>query len=287
MRHVFSAIIVLAATCASHAWAADGNFERTLSTGNSPAIAAYTGSGSVRVRAGAGNEVRIAAHLHSNGDSWFGGNNDAESRIKQIVANPPIHQDGDHITIGDRHPSSLYHNITIDYELIVPHDVTLETETGSGDIELTDVGSSVRAQSGSGSVRARGVHGPATLGTGSGDVELNETAAADVHAQTGSGSVRLQGVSGGLRAKTGSGDIEVSGALTSDWMLDTGSGSVRLNLGPQTHFSLDADTGSGTVRVAQAISMNGDLNRHHVTGTVNGGGPTLHVRTGSGDVEVR
>lgn len=286
MHLVLSAVIFSFAFISSQAWAADSNFERTLSTNGSPTVAVCTGSGFVRVHAGAGNQVHIAAHVHSS-DTWLGGNGDAESRIKQIVANPPIHQEGDHIQVGDRHPSSLFHNITIDYDVTVPHDAGLDTETGSGDIEVTEVGSAVRAQSGSGSVRVRGVHGPATLGTGSGDVELVETAPADVHAQTGSGSIRLRGLSGGLHAQTGSGDIEVSGSLTSDWMLDTGSGSVRLNLGPQTHFALDADTGSGTVRVAQAISMSGDLNRHHVVGTVNGGGPTLRVRTGSGDVEIR
>lgn len=286
MRPILSAVVLCLSSVSSQAWAADSNFERTLSTSNSPIMAVFTSSGFVRIHSGAGNQVHITAHVHSN-ESWFGGNSDAESRIRQIVANPPIHQDGDHITVGDHHPSSLFHNIAIDYDVTAPHDAAIETETGSGDIELTDIGSAVRAQSGSGSVRARGVHGPATLGTGSGDVELDETAPADVRAQTGSGSIRLQGVSGGLHARTGSGDIQVSGALTSDWMLDTGSGSVRLNLGPQTHLSLDADTGSGTVRVTQAVSMSGDLNRHHVVGTVNGGGPTLRVRTGSGDIEIR
>ncbi len=286
MRFILSAGVIALISVAGQAWAADSSFERTLSSGNSPAVAVFTGSGSVRIHSGAGNQVHVAAQVHSN-NSWFGGKNDAESRIRQIVASPPIHQDGEHIVIGDRHPSSLYQNITIDYDVTVPHGAGIETETGSGDIEMTDVGTSVRAQSGAGSVRVRGVHGPATLGTGSGDVELVETAPADVQAQTGSGSIRLQGVSGGLRAKTGSGDIEVAGALTSDWTLDTGSGSVRLSLGPQTHFSLDADTGSGTVRVTKSISMSGDLNRHHVVGTVNGGGPALRVRSGSGDVEIR
>ena len=286
MRPVLSAMTLSFAALVSQAWAADSNFERILSTGGAPSVAVFTSSGSIRVHAGSGNQVHIAAHLHSS-DRWSGGNNDAESRISHIVASPPIHQEGDHIEIGDRHPSSLYHNITIEYDLTLPQNSAVEAETGSGDIELTQVGSSVRAQSGSGSLRIRGAHGPATLGTGSGDIELVDTAPGDIRAQTGSGSLRLQGISGGLYAKTGSGDIEVSGALTADWALDTGSGSVRLNLGPQTHFSLDADTGSGSVRVTQSISMSGDLNRHHVLGNVNGGGPALRVRTGSGDIEVR
>jgi len=49
-------------------------------------------------------------------------------------------------------------------------------------------------------------------------------------------------------------------------------------------FTLDADTGSGTVQIAQPIVMQGSLNRHHVSGTVNGGGPTLRANTGSGSI---
>jgi hypothetical protein len=32
--------------------------------------------------------------------------------------------------------------------------------------------------------------------------------------------------------------------------------------------------------------MQGALNRHHVLGTVNGGGPTIRATTGSGDVTI-
>ena len=109
----------------------------------------------------------------------------------------------------------------------------------------------------------------------------------DVRAQTGSGSIRLNGLNGGLKAGTGSGDIEVNGTPTSDWKLDTGSGSVRLTVGSSARFNLDANTGSGTVRTQQPISMQGDINKHHVIGSVNGGGPTLRISTGSGDVEIK
>jgi hypothetical protein len=33
--------------------------------------------------------------------------------------------------------------------------------------------------------------------------------------------------------------------------------------------------------------MQGSLNRHHISGTVNGGGPTIHANTGSGDISIR
>ncbi len=265
--------------------AADHNFERTLNTGGSPNVAVSTGSGYIHLRPGSDGQIHIAAHLKA-GNGWFGGS-DVESRIEQIVRDPPILQNGNDITIGERHSSDRYRNISIDYEVTLPQGSSIEASTGSGDVELQDVGARFKGSSGSGSVRARNLHGPANLETGSGDIELNENAPGDVRAQTGSGSVRLNGISGGLKAGTGSGDIEVHGTPASDWKLDTGSGDVRLTLGPSARFNLSASTGSGSIRTEQPIAMQGELNHHHVTGSVNGGGPTVRISTGSGDVDIK
>lgn len=282
--------ILLTATflTATAAFAADNNFQKTLSTGNSPTVSVVTGSGYVHLGPGSDNQVHIAAHLHINSGGWFNGSSsDAQSRIDRIVANPPIVQNGNEITIGDHHSNDLYRNITIDYEVTLPRASTIAASTGSGDVEVQDVGTSLKAQSGSGSVRARGIQGPATLGTGSGDIELNETGKGDIKAETGSGSIRLHGVANALKASTGSGDIEADGQPTSDWRISTGSGSVRLNVGTGAKFNLDADTGSGSVHVEQPITMQGNLNRHHISGAVNGGGPLIHANTGSGDIRIR
>lgn len=279
---VVSAFVFLTSVAAL---AADSNFERTLSTSGSPAVSVVSGSGFIHLHPGSGNQVRVAAHVHANGSSWFGRN--ADRNIQQTVANPPIQQSGDNINIGERGNSDLYRNISIDYDITLPQGSDITAQSGSGDVEINDVGRALKAGSGSGSVRARSIHGPANLQTGSGDLDLSETAAGDVRAQTGSGSIHLHNVSGGLRAGTGSGDIEVDGKLTSDWKLDTGSGSVRLKVGPESRFNLDAATGSGSVRVTPPLSLQGQIDHHHVTGSVNGGGPVLRARTGSGDIEIQ
>ena len=127
------------------------------------------------------------------------------------------------------------------------------------------------------------------VATGSGYIHLRSGSDNQVHvmAHLGSGSIRLHDINGALRAQTGSGDIEASGKIEGDSKVDTGSGSVRLDLGPQAHLNLDASTGSGSIRTQQNLSTQGDLNHHHVTGTLNGGGPTLRINTGSGDIEIR
>ena len=271
---------------ATAAFAADSNFDRTLNVSGSPNVSVATGSGYIHLNPGSGNQVHIVGHVRS-GHGWMSGGGDGDSRIQQIVSNPPIVQNGNDITIGDRHNSSdLYRNINIDYEITLPKSSAISATTGSGDIDIQNVGATLKAQSGSGNVRAHGIEGAATLGTGSGDIEFQQTGPGDVKAETGSGNISLQGLSGALKAGTGSGDIEAQGQPTSDWKLTTGSGSVRLVIG-NARFNLDADTGSGSINVSQPITMQGSLNRHHVSGVVNGGGPAIRVSTGSGDVQIK
>ncbi len=283
---LLAATAALTFVAATTAFAADSNFDRTLNVSDSPNVSVSTGSGYIHLNPASGNQVHIVAHVRSS-HGWMSGGSDVDSRIQQIVSNPPIIQNGNEITIGERNHNDLYRNINIDYDITLPHASAITATTGSGDIEIQDVGANLKAQSGSGTVRAHGIKGPATLGTGSGDIELQQTGPGDVRAETGSGSIRLQGLAGALKASTGSGDIEAQGQPTADWKLTTGSGSIRLGVGANARFNLDADTGSGTINVAQPITMQGSLNRHHVAGVVNGGGPTIRANTGSGDIQIK
>ncbi|RZU39596.1 DUF4097 family beta strand repeat-containing protein [Edaphobacter modestus] len=279
-----SLLAIATLSIATTAFAAEGNFDRTLNVSGSPNVSVSTGSGYIRLKPGSDNQVHIVGHVHSN-NSWMGG--DAEARVRQIASNPPIVQNGNEITVGERHSNDLFRNISIDYDVTLPKASNITAATGSGDLNIDNVGATLKAQTGSGSVHASGIQGAATLGSGSGDVELRQSGPGDVRAETGSGSVHLHGVNGGLKASTGSGDIDVEGQPTTDWKLSTGSGSIQMAIGSGAKFNLVADTGSGSVNVAQPISMQGSLNRHHINGSVNGGGPLIHANTGSGDITIR
>jgi DUF4097 and DUF4098 domain-containing protein YvlB len=106
-----------------------------------------------------------------------------------------------------------------------------------------------------------------------------------IKAQTGSGNIELRNLRGGLRAGTGSGNIKVGGAPTADWKLETGSGNVELWPGSAA-LTLDASTGSGNVHTDQDMLTHGSSDHHHVSGKINGGGPTVRIETGSGDIRV-
>jgi DUF4097 and DUF4098 domain-containing protein YvlB len=121
--------------------------------------------------------------------------------------------------------------------------------------------------------------------TGSGDIYAEQTGEGFVKAQTGSGNIELRNLRGGLRAGTGSGNIKVGGAPTADWKLETGSGNVELWPGSAA-LTLDASTGSGSIHTDQEMLTHGSSDHHHVSGKINGGGPTVRIETGSGDIRV-
>ena len=283
--------LALAATllASSAALAAGGNFDRTLHASSSPTVSVFTPSGAIRIHPG--TDLHIAASIYSNnhGGGFFShgsSDSDLQSRIQQIINNPPVHQSGDRVEIGDHGHNDLYRNITIDYDITLPAGSHLDLNTGSGDIELQAAGDGVHAQSGSGSLRIREARGPFTLQTGSGDIELQAGGPGNTEVHTGSGSLRLHNLEGALDARTGSGDIEASAHLTGTSRLVTGSGSVRLDLG-HTGLNLNASTGSGSIRTNSPLTTSGESDRHHISGAINGGGPTVDITTGSGDIELR
>ncbi len=283
MQMRWLAIVALAASPAM-LLAADGTFDKTLHVSGSVMLSVNTGSGYIHVSPGSDNEVHIIGHVHANRWNGWGEAGSPEDRVKEVVSNPPIEQDGNVITVG-KHTN--YHNISIDYDVTTPRGTNLEADSGSGDLRLTDLGGPLKANTGSGSIDASGLAGRVALETGSGDITADMHSAPDVKAQTGSGSIKLRGVTGGLYAETGSGDIEIEGQPGTNWKLETGSGSITLDTGGRAKFSLDATTGSGSIHSDPPISTHGSLERHHITGDINGGGPTVRVETGSGDVRIR
>lgn len=275
MKALALAVAALA-LAAMPALASEQTFDRTLSVNGHIELSVSTGSGNIHITRGPGNSVHIFGRVKSN---W--GSND--SKVRQIAANPPIEQTGNIIRIGAHHEN--LHNISIDYDIQAPEDAFLDAGTGSGDIADEGVGQNARLNTGSGNIHASGLQGSFTVGTGSGDIVAGQSGGGDVKAETGSGNIELSNLKGGLHAETGSGNIKVHGAPTSSWKLETGSGNIEIWTG-DAPLTLDAESGSGSVHTDREMLTQGTSDRHHVTGKINGGGPTVRVETGSGDIAV-
>lgn len=275
----WAAITMLALTPAA-LFAAEGTFDKTISVNGAATLNVSTGSGYIHITPGPDGSIHIIGHVHSD-HSWFGGS--ADEAVRRVTDNPPINQNGNTVDVGQH---THFQNVSIDYVITAPRGATVEAGSGSGDLDISNLGGPFKGSTGSGNIDANDLTGDVALNAGSGNITAMMNSAKYVKVETGSGNIHLRGVTGGLFAEAGSGDIEVNGQPGEGWKLETGSGNITLNTGDTAHFSLDASTGSGEVRSDPSITTHGSMDHHHMTGEVNGGGPTIRVETGSGDVRI-
>ncbi len=280
-----SILVALAAFAAVPAMAAsDTTFERDLNFSGRLDLSVATGSGSIRLTTGPAGKIHIFGRVRQSG---FGFSlipaAPTGEEIREIAAHPPIQQTGNIVRIGGDHRNLS--NISIDYEIQAPPDAYLDAATGSGSVFDQGVGANAKLSTGSGSIAANGLQGGFTAQTGSGSISASQTGNGDVKAGTGSGSIELKNIHGGLQAGTGSGSIKIDGTPIAPWRIHTGSGGVELWTGSAA-FTLDASTGSGGVHCDRELTSQGSFDRHHVKGSVGGGGPEVHVSTGSGAIHI-
>jgi len=244
-----------------------GQFERRCTVGPAADLRVNTGSGDIDVHAGPPGVIRVVGRVQVERTFWHA-RGDAERRLAEILAHPPVDQSGNRVEIGRREPHDLFDNVSIDYYIEAPPDARVTAHTGSGD------------------VRANGLHGPLEVSTGSGDVKVWD-APSGARLFTGSGDVEVHSLAGDLQARTGSGDVLASGTPTGAWDVHTGSGSVTLRMPAGARFELDAHSGSGDIVCDHPFTTVTRLGHSTLHGLVNSGGPKVTVRTGSGDITLQ
>jgi DUF4097 and DUF4098 domain-containing protein YvlB len=278
-----------------------GTFDRSFQVNGPVDLEVLSRSGDITVHNGPSGTVSIHGKIHV-GNSWFGGDRRAE--VQEIQNNPPVRQSGNSIRVDYINAN----NISIDYEITVPEDTSLRShtgsgdqnveglrgrvdlESGSGDLKLGRLTGDMHFSTGSGNVRGHDLAGPARMKAGSGDIDIEETGEGDIDIRTGSGNITVKGINGGFHAEAGSGDIHGDGMPKNLWSVRTGSGNVSLRVPQDAAFDVDVSSSSGTVTMGHPVTatIQGRVqeSRKSVVGKVRGGGPTISVHTGSGDIQV-
>ena len=252
-------------------------FDRTLSVSGEAQLMVSTGSGNIHLTRGSDGQIHIHGQIHFNRDG-------REEQAREIAANPPIEQAGNVIRVGQQHEEH-WEGISIDYQIEAPAGTLLGATSGSGNIVDEGVGQNAKLETGSGDITATSLQGPFIVKTGSGNITAEQTGEGDVQAETGSGNIEIKDVHGSFRAQTGSGDIKATGTPSAPWTLETGSGNIDIWSG-NASLTLDGSTGSGSVITDHEMLVQGSLDRHHIKGNLNGGGPLVRVQTGSGEIHV-
>src|SRR5215468_647232 len=169
--------------------------------------------------------------------------------------------------------------------------------TGGGNILLVSGAQGATLEAGGGNVELGDISGPVEIETGGGSIRLG-WAKGVVRAETSAGRIELNGVSS-ARAETGAGAILAkfisSGAERTDSVLETSAGDIVVYIAPDVAMTIRA-----SIDLANGHKIMSDFNDIRVTseggdwpgpksftaeGKLNGGGPTLKVRTTTGDIK--
>ena len=142
-------------------------------------------------------------------------------------------------------------------------------------------GTSVESKSGSADVEGHGRFGSVEVETGSGDVEFGEIAG-DAHVNAASGDVQLGSIGGDVRVNTASGDVQIR-EIGGEAKINSASGDVIIR---EVRGELSVNSASGDVLVREAASTVGlnTASGDQEIGSVTTGKVTL--KSASGDLKV-
>lgn len=297
-------------------------FEKTESIDRDGKVEVRNLSGDVEVKTWDKNEVKIEALKVSRASSMEKAKENAQKVSIEVKREDGILK----IESIYPRPSVKGLNVSIDYNVMIPSEASIEARSMSGDVTMENVGGKAAAETKSGNVKITGARngakgetmsGDVTVAnienglycrTASGDVEAkNVTGSAelkcvsgnvtaenirgDVEAETVSGSVKMLGISGAgvIKGKTMSGSVVYEGEVTSSgrYSLQAHSGKVEMKIPSGSAFDLDASAFSGTINTEFDVVFSGKLNKQSIRGSVNGGGADVMLKTFSGNIYLR
>ena len=159
--------------------------------------------------------------------------------------------------------------------------------TSGGSIHLRDLGGDAVASTSGGSITIADVLGDVRANTSGGSIEIDRVAG-DLVAETSGGHVQVRGAGGRVDAHTSGGPVTVGFAPRNNrgGDLSTSGGGVRAEIDPGVSLSIDARSSGGGIDSDLPLTVSGSISRNALRGDLNGGGPTLRLRSSGGGVRI-
>jgi DUF4097 and DUF4098 domain-containing protein YvlB len=162
----------------------------------------------------------------------------------------------------------------------------LQADTSGGSIHLRDIKGKSRVETSGGGIEAVNLEGPLKAETSGGSVSLDRVTG-DIHAHSSGGGIHISEAGGRVDADTSGGSIEASFARGNarGGSLESSGGGISVSLDPGVGLSIDAHGNSVTSDLP--LTVQGEISRRSLRGTLGRGGESLRLRTSGGSVRIR
>jgi DUF4097 and DUF4098 domain-containing protein YvlB len=217
----------------------------------------------------------------------------------------------DSVHIRTVRPSERRGNMGAKYIIHVPRKTELERiQSSNGAIRVSDVTGPVRLHSSNGSLHATNVKGSLDAQTSNGTIDVDQLDGG-ANLRTSNGRIHADGVRGSLEATTSNGSINVHLTKTESGRpvkLESSNGGIELTLDEVNQNDVYASTSNSSITVRMPstikarlrahasnnsistdfeVQMHGTLSKHHLEGTIGGGGPLLDLETSNGGIHLQ
>lgn len=170
--------------------------------------------------------------------------------------------------------------------------LTIETKSGKVTLDALNLRGALTTSSDFGEINLEQVNASSyDLETNSGSIWVDGAAGGNVKAHSGFGSVTvLNGDSVTLELSTQSGSVDFEGSLgDGPHIVRSDFGEIHLTIPADSALNVDLKTDFGSIKsdIPISVTLTGETEQNHQTGTINDGGSQLTVETGSGSISIQ
>ena len=244
----------------------------SFAVGGSVKLVVDSENGSIEVRTGPDDEVRVQATLRG------------ADRIEYEAS-----QDGATITVTSRRTRRVLFGLGSGTDLVIttPALTDVDLETSNGRIELQGIHGSGSLKTSNGRIVLEDVMGDFDGHTSNGSITI-DTMEGSARIHSSNGRVTVTDMIGEVDVETSNGRISFSGEMTPGGRnrLVTSNGDVIVELLGTPSVSLDASTSNGNVRSDLPVLVT-EMKEKELTGTIGNGEADLDILTSNGDVTIK
>lgn len=182
---------------------------------------------------------------------------------------------------------------------------TVKTNTSGGGLDFADITGDIRGHTSGGGIDVDRCKGDVEVSTSGGGIDANDGEGrlslntsgggisvdrhrGDVKVHTSGGGIRCGDIAGNVDAHTSGGSIHVELTVppSGNCRFDTSGGGITVTVPGNVAVNIDAATSGGSVSTGLPVTITGEHKRSRLRGTVNGGGPELHLRSSGGSISI-
>jgi hypothetical protein len=217
--------VVLLSTLGSTAWAEDCKFssDRAASfDGPVKKVVIEAGAGGLKIHGDAGQGVKATGRACASSDSLLGRITLESRRENDTVYLKVVISEG----MGDMFSFGRYSSLDLD--VVVPRNAEIDVTDSSGDLELSDVGTS-RVEDSSGDLLLKNINGSLSVKDSSGAIRVI-TVAGNVDVEDSSDNIDIEDVHGDVKVLSdSSGDIAIAKVTGNAEVVNDSSGDITVH----------------------------------------------------------